>query len=173
MISLTAICEQLARQATTIAALTEGIDDSQATLRLKPGEWNMLEVMCHLYDEEINDFRIRVIQTVTQPTLPLPAIDPEAWVISHQYASQSFTQIRNRFLAARAESITLLQSLLTPDWQTSLNHPILHELRAGDVVWSWLGHDMLHIRQLNELWYLYTIACASPWKIGYAGDWQA
>jgi hypothetical protein len=64
-----------------------------------------------------------------------------------------------------------LQQLTDPQWQTHLNHPRLADLTARHIAWSSLAHDMLHIRQLNELNYLRLSAMSSSPFIGYAGDW--
>jgi hypothetical protein len=44
-------------------------------------------------------------------------------------------------------------------------------LSAGDMLMSWVAHDLLHLRQLVELHYAYHKQQAQPYDIGYAGDW--
>lgn len=165
------LCTHLARTGQTILALTEGIDDETARIRYRADEWSITEVMCHLYDEEREDFRLRVMQTLTAPHLPIPGIDPEAWVHTRNYAVQSLSQVRQQFRAERIRSIQQLQQLHDPPWQTHLNHPRLVELTARDVAWSWLAHDLLHIRQLNQLVYWRLSATSPSPFLGYAGDW--
>jgi len=48
--------QELANSTEMIRTLSAGIDESEA--RIKPDEksWSMLEVICHLYDEEREDF---------------------------------------------------------------------------------------------------------------------
>lgn len=168
---VTRLCETLANQADVIASLTADIDDASAQLVCKAGEWTMLEVMCHLYDEEREDFRVRVMQTLTQPETPLAGIDPEGWVVSRGYAQRAFGEMRGRFLAERAQSIGQLYRLEGVDWRTPLNHPRLRELTAEQVAWAWVAHDLLHIRQLTELRYLVYQRQTTPYGYGYAGDW--
>ena len=45
------------------------------------------------------------------------------------------------------------------------------KLTAGDLLASWAAHDLLHLRQLNELRYAYLIQVAAPYSVRYAGDW--
>ncbi len=165
------LCTQLARSGQVILTLTEGIDDETARIHDQAGEWSILEVMCHLYDEEREDFRLRVMQTLTAPHLPIPGINPEEWVHSRNYAAQSLSRVRQQFRAERIRSIQQLQQLHNPPWQTHLNHPRLAELTAHDIAWSWLAHDLLHIRQLNQLVYWRLSATTSSPFLGYAGDW--
>jgi hypothetical protein len=44
-------------------------------------------------------------------------------------------------------------------------------LSAGDVLVSWVAHDFLHIRQLNEVLYAWNEKQASPYSVQYAGGW--
>lgn len=165
------LCELLANQATAIDSLTADIDDASARLRLREGEWTMLEVMCHLYDEEREDFRVRVIQTLTQPDLPLASIDPEGWVLSRCYAQRAFNEMREQFFVERQQSINALRQLGEVAWDTPLNHPRLRELTAEQVAWAWVAHDLLHIRQLTELRYLVYQQQTTSYGYGYAGEW--
>lgn len=165
------LCELLANQAAAIDSLTADIDDASARLRLKDGEWTMLEVMCHVYDEEREDFRVRVIQTLTHPDMPLANIDPEGWVVSRGYTQRAFNEVRGQFLSERQQSLSQLRQLGEVAWDTPLNHPRLRELTAEQVAWAWVAHDLLHIRQLTELRYLLYQQMTTPYGYGYAGDW--
>jgi hypothetical protein len=162
------LCEVLANQAAAIDNLTADIDDVSARLRIKEGGWSMLEVMCHLYDQEREDFRVRVIQTLTQPDLPLANNDSEGGVC-RGYAQRSFNEMREQFLAERTQSLIALRKLRTVAWDTALNHPWLRELTAEQVAWAWVAHDLLHIRQLTEL--RYALYQRQTTSYGYAGDW--
>jgi hypothetical protein len=165
------LCELLRNQVEVIASLTADIDDASACLVLKEGEWTMLEVMCHLYDEEREDFRVRVMQTLMHPDLPLASIDPEGWVVSRGYAQRAFGEMRELFFVERAQSILQLRQLGDAEWRTPLNHPRLCELTAEQVAWAWVAHDLLHIRQLTELRYLLFQRQTTAYGYGYAGDW--
>jgi capsular polysaccharide biosynthesis protein len=165
------LCELLANQAAAIDSLTADIDDASARLHLKEGEWSTLEVMCHLHDEEREDFRVRVIQTLTQPDLPLASIDPEGWVLDRGYAQRAFNEMRGLFLAERQQSLIQLRQLGEVAWDTPLNHPRLRELTAEQVAWAWVAHDLLHIRQLTELRYLVYQRQTTSYGYGYAGEW--
>ncbi|MFN5934360.1 MAG: DinB family protein, partial [Roseiflexaceae bacterium] len=88
------LCTQLARAGQTILGLTEGIDDETARIRYRADAWSIVEVMCHLYDEEREDFRVRVMQPLTAPHLPIPGIAPEEWVHSRTYATQALSRVR-------------------------------------------------------------------------------
>lgn len=165
------ICRMLAAQSVTIAALTSDLTDAEASESYGVEGWNAKLVMGHLYDEERYDFRVRVFQTMTAPESALPAIDPQAWVTAHNYAGQPFATLREGFLLERRNSIGSLEQYSRDNWGQNLNHPHLAALTAADILWSWVAHDLLHIRQLTAWRYALTQAQAAPHQVGYAGDW--
>lgn len=87
------LCDTLTHQGEALLRLSTGISDEHARLPLISGEWSLVEVYCHLYDEEREDFRIRVMQTLLNPELPLPSIDPQGWVSARQYRQRSLQQV--------------------------------------------------------------------------------
>ncbi|MFM2032537.1 MAG: hypothetical protein RLZZ297_1302 [Chloroflexota bacterium] len=165
------ICRMLAAQSVTIAALTSDLTDAEAGQDYGVPGWTAKQVMGHLYDEERYDFRVRVFQTMTAPDAPLPSIDPEGWVTAHQYAEQPFATLRDGFLLERRNSIGSLEQYTRTNWKQTLQHPQLAELTAADILWSWVAHDVLHIRQLTEWRYAMVRSQSAPHRVGYAGDW--
>ncbi|MCL4530048.1 MAG: hypothetical protein M1282_11610 [Chloroflexi bacterium] len=49
--------EELTSSTEMIRALLSGIGQEEAQFKPTPETWSMLEVICHLYDEEREDFR--------------------------------------------------------------------------------------------------------------------
>jgi len=47
--------------------------------------WSPLKIICHLVDEEKEDFRARIQFTKNTPETSPPPIDPEGWVIKRAY----------------------------------------------------------------------------------------
>ena len=58
--------------------------------RPSPDHWCLLEIICHLYDEEREDFRTRVRSVLEDPTQALPPIDPVGWVKDRNYLQQDY-----------------------------------------------------------------------------------
>ena len=44
-------------------------------------------------------------------------------------------------------------------------------LSAGDMLVSWVEHDILHLRQMVELMHGWNVKRASPYSVQYAGGW--
>lgn len=145
------------------------LDDS----RWKPpdGAWSILEIICHLADEEQFDFRARVQSTLTDPDGAWPPIDPEGWAVERRYNESTLSAATARFQSLRTESVSWLRSLENPDWSWSHNHPKLGPIRAGDLFAAWVAHDSLHLRQIAKRMYQITARDASDYSIRYAGEW--
>jgi hypothetical protein len=171
MINLNLCLERFSANATVIAALFRSVSELQARWRPSAEAWSLLEVVNHLYDEEREDFRQRLDLILHQPGAPWPPIHPGAWVTERGYNERDLQTSLDAWLQERHASLTWLRSLKNPDWGRSATAPWGGVLRAGDMLGSWLAHDHLHIRQMNELHYAYIKATAKPFDVGYAGDW--
>ena len=73
---------RLAANGGAVAALAAGIDADQSRWKPSADAWSVLEVINHLADEELEDFRQRLDLTLHQPQAPWPAIDPGADVLA-------------------------------------------------------------------------------------------
>jgi hypothetical protein len=162
---------RFAANAVAIDRFVKHIDITQACWRPSPEKWSMLEVICHLYDEERFDFRTRLDYTLHRGGEAWPPNDPEAWVAEHGYAEQDIVEMRSLFHREREKSIAWLGGLEKPDWSAAYEHPQFGRLTAGDLLASWLAHDYLHIRQLAALQYGYLAQLAAPYSLAYAGSW--
>lgn len=164
---------QLESSAPAIAALIADMDDEQARWKPVPESWSALEVICHLVDEERADFRLRLDMTLHRPEEELPSIDPAGWVLSRAYNARDPEAMLVAFRAERAQSLEWLRGLGERNWEQPANHPGLapYGVRAGDLLTSWVAHDLLHLRQLIELRYAYLESQAAPFDVRYAGEW--
>lgn len=161
----------MAKHAEAIRALTEGVTTEQARSRPDEEDWSILEVINHLYDEEREDFRMRLDILLHRPTEPWPPIRPAEWVTERNYNARELAPSVENFLAERAKSIEWLKGLKAPNWDASATAPWGGEFRAGDMYASWVAHDVLHLRQLSELHYALVREAAGDYDTGYAGEW--
>jgi hypothetical protein len=161
---------RLAADAQAITALVEATTDAQARWRPGPEDWSILEVICHLADEEREDFRMRLDYTLHRPGAPWPPTDPQGWVTERGYNEHDLASALADFRAERARSIAWLESLAVPDWDSSYSTRF-GPLCAGDLLASWVAHDLLHLRQLVELHWAWTNRAVAPYETRYAGEW--
>ena len=146
------------------------ITDELILWKSNPKDWSLLEIVCHLVDEEVHDFRARVLHTLKNPELPLVPIDPIDWITQHDYAGQNFQQKVKEWEKEREASIKVLKENLASDWQNKIDHPQRGEITAYSFVCNWLAHDYHHIRQINRIKYNY-LKDKSGDSLSYAGNW--
>jgi hypothetical protein len=161
---------QLSHNAKKIQHLVAMVSPEQATWKPDNESWSVLEVVHHLYDEEQFDFRVRLDFILHKPDQPWPKIDPQGWVLGRAYNQQKLPDILTRFLAERANSLEWLAGLSGANWETSYVAPF-GPIRTGDMLAAWVGHDLLHIRQLIELEWYYTGHNLTGFSTRYAGPW--
>lgn len=152
-----------------INALLAGISRDEARLRPAPAAWSILEVMCHLYDEEREDFREH-LRFILNPQGEWHLIDPEGWVTERNYNARGLREMKEKFFAERSQSLDWLKSLERADWNASYTTPY-RTISAGEMLASWVAHDNLHIRQLVELRRAHIERITAPGNIDYAGAW--
>lgn len=162
--------QQMADNAERIRGLAEGVEPDQARWRPAVEEWSILEVVNHLYDEEREDFRVRLDIVLHKPNRRWPSIDPGGWVEAREYNGRDLGQSLANFLQERRASLAWLERLEAPDWEKSYEAP-WGPITAGDIFASWAAHDQLHLRQLVELHRAYLLRQAEPYDVGYAGQW--
>jgi hypothetical protein len=151
-----------------VAAFFKDVSDSQARWKPAPEKWSMLEVLGHLIDEEREDFPKRLRLLLEDSKRQWPPIDPEGWARERDYNARELATSVETFLADRAASIEWLEGLDDPEWGIAYPHPKLGEIRAGDLLASWLAHDFLHMRQLANLCAVYVSAHSKPFSTAYA-----
>ncbi len=150
--------------------LLTGAPQKMYVWKQSPEKWCLLEIVCHLYDEEREDFRARTKQILETPSIHLTPIDPQGWVVSRKYMEQDYQEMLNKFLVERDQSITWLRNLEAPDWNSSYHHEKFGPMSAKFLLANWLAHDYLHFRQITKLKYDY-LKHTTGEDIGYAGNW--
>jgi len=161
---------QLENQGKAILALVNDLTIEQARWKPGPEDWSILEVLNHLVDEEQLDFRRHLHHILFTPNNPWPEIAPQDWAVDKKYNQQALPQILINFKSEREKSIEWLKSLTDPNWNKSVKLS-WGKISAGDMIASWLAHDLLHLRQLIELRYHLTQSGSAPFNLDYAGKW--
>jgi hypothetical protein len=175
VVAVRAAAERLAANADVLGALVAGVGVDQARWKPDPTQWSILEVVNHLADEEVEDFRRRVALTLENPGAPWPPIDPQVWAVARGYNQRELGESLARFLEERDASCAWLQGIAgDADLSRAHEHPTAGVLRAGDLLASWLAHDLIHIRQITRLHYRWlergaASAGAPAYRLDYAG----
>jgi hypothetical protein len=164
------VIDKLSENRQTFEGLLIYVSGAECLWRPSPDKWCLLELVCHLNDEEQHDFRARVRFTLENIKEDLPSIDPVGWVTSKKYIEQNYEEVLKNFLNERIKSIEWLRSLESPNWKSEYIHPKFGGMSAEFFLANWLAHDYLHFRQIITLKYNY-LKDSSGFDIGYAGDW--
>lgn len=153
-----------------LAVLTANLSEEESHWKPESGAWSIVEIVCHLADEEVLDFRARVDATLHDPEAPWEPIDPEGWATQRKYNEQDLGEAVTRFMAERADSVSWLRLHLNPDWSNTHLHPKGWKLSAGDLLASWAAHDALHLRQIAKRFYELAQRDTDGYSTEYAGS---
>lgn len=164
------IISELEKNKNAFKYLLEDLSSEFYLWRKSDNKWNLLEIVCHLYDEERDDFRARVKSVLDNPSAELLPIDPTGWVISRNYRMHDYSEKLKDFISERENSIAWLRKLQNPQWENSYSHPKLGPLTAKMFLVNWLAHDYLHIRQIIRIKYDY-LEITTGENLLYAGEW--
>ena len=162
--------QELQNSTEMIRALLSGITQEEAQGKPNPESWSVLEVICHLYDEEREDFREHLDFILHRQNEEWHPIDPQLWVTEREYNEENFAEMQEKFFAERQKSLAWLKEIADSDWEFTFTSQY-GSVSAGEMLSCWIAHDNLHIRQLVELRRARIENITKPYPIEYAGEW--
>ncbi len=168
------IIERLERAPLALRSLVAIVSPHDARWRGPTGGWSIIEIVRHMGDEEVDDFRARLRSTLEDPARAWLPIDPEGWARDRKYIEDDLAEAVERICAERSVSLSWLRSLGEPamvDWARVHQHPKFGPISAGDLLASWAAHDALHLRQIAKRLFELTQRDAAPASTTYAGEW--
>ena len=161
---------ELVQSTEMIRAMLQGIDQEQSQVKPDAKSWSILEVVCHLYDTEREDFREHLDFILHRQDEEYHSIDPQGWVTERNYNQRDFAESQEKFFAERQSSLEWLKTISESNWDVTYSSEY-GSLTAGEMFSCWVAHDNLHLRQLVELRRARIEVIAKPYPIEYAGDW--
>ena len=162
--------QELENSTEMIRALLAGISQKEAQVKPDAESWSILEVVCHLYDEEREDFREHVDFILHRQNEEWHQIDPQSWVPERKYNQQSLTEMQEKFFGERWKSLEWLKGLSAANWDMVYTSQY-GSTTAAEMFACWVAHDNLHVRQLTELRRNWIERLTQPYNLEYAGDW--
>jgi hypothetical protein len=162
--------QELTNSTEMIRALLAGITQEEAQVKPTPESWSILEVICHLYDEEREDFREHLDFILHRQSEEYHVINPQRWITERKYNEQNFIEMKEKFFAERQQSLDWLEEISNSDWDITYESKY-GSVSAGEMFSCWIAHDNLHIRQFVELRRARIENITKPYPIEYAGDW--
>jgi hypothetical protein len=159
---------ELARMPEILVGLLAGLDAAAWRARPAAAEWAPVEIVCHLRDEETEDFGARV-RVVAEGGDRFTPIDPERWAIDRRYLDDDGPRALAAFHDRRGASLALLGTLALSRLAGAVSHPRTGSLSGLDLLAAWVAHDRLHLAQLAATLARAWAARWAPLRTDYAG----
>lgn len=159
---------QLARLPAVLDGMLADLDAADWRARPIAGEWAPVEIVCHLRDEEVEDFgaRIRVVLDGSGPFTP---IDPQGWVEARRYRDTDPRQALEALRERRMATVAFLGTIPHGGLASGVEHPRLGRLTGVDLLVAWVAHDRLHVAQLSSTLARLWATRWAPARSEYAG----
>jgi len=149
----------------TLRALLGGLSDGWTSSSDNSDSWQAFDVVGHLIHGEETDW-------ITRARIVLEQGENRTFVPFDRFAQfekskgKSLSDLLAEFEEARAKSLSELQSWNLTDEQLELTgmHPELGEVTLGQLLATWVVHDLNHIRQIATAMARRYDAEVGPWK---------
>ena len=138
---------ELARFPAILDSVVGGLAPARWRGRPAPDEWAPVEIVCHLRDEEAEDFGARV-RVILEGGARFAPIDPEGWATARRYHEAEPAAALAAFREHRAASLAILAGATPERFAASGESPSGLRLSGFDLLVAWVAHDGLHLRQL-------------------------
>ena len=138
---------ELTRLPAVLESLLAGLDAAGWHARPAPQEWAPVEIVCHLCDEETEDFGAR-LRVVVEGGNAFAPIDPERWAVERRYLDADGPATLVELGRRRAGSLAWLAGVAPRALSRVVEHPRAGHLSGLDLVAAWVAHDRLHLAQL-------------------------
>jgi hypothetical protein len=142
-----------------IRAIRETKDQISAMLRewpsasfersYAPGKWSARLILTHMAQTELA-FGTRARMAVTTRDYMAQSFDQDAW-IAHE-TGLSGPDALNAFVVLAQMNLTFFQGLSAADRAKGFSHPEFGSLTVDWVVHHLAGHQVHHLRQLEQIW---------------------
>lgn len=163
--NISEVIEVLERTPKVLEQYLVGLSDGWLETNEGDGTWNPSQVIGHLIDAEKLNWipRLELILSDTNEK-KFPPFDR----FSHlqQYHDWSIDEKIREFSSLRTDSIEKLKLLITDETQLELtgNHPEYGEVRARELISTWVVHDLTHISQITRVLAKRYDQAVGPWK---------
>jgi len=165
---LTSVRADLARLPRILDALLGDLEAAAWRERPAPAEWSPLEIVCHLRDEEAEDFGAR-LRVVVDGGTRFVAIDPERWVEERAYRDADPRAALATLAERRAANLAFLDGVPPDRLRHAVTHARLGALSGLDLLAAWVTHDRLHLAQLAATLARLGARRWAPLRAEYAG----
>lgn len=152
--------------------LIKNLNEDQYHWRSSEDAYNIHEILCHLYEQELHYFRPQTEWISLNPDQKIPEIDTRNWRHSKVYASKDFRVTLRRFVIEREASVRWLLSMDETFWDSSFIDNKSGSVSTKMFLMNWLNNDYKEFQKIIKLKYdqLNTSEQQQDLPLKYAGN---
>jgi hypothetical protein len=144
------LLQQMRTMALDVGALVN-VEDVDWARQPGDDEWSLAEVMCHLRDVEREVHQVRFRLLISDDSVFLPGVSADEWADERGYCFEDGLKATNSFVAARLETLALVEPLDGEIWQRQGRHAFFGHTSMHELLYLVVRHDEIHWRQIEDL----------------------
>jgi len=154
----------LSRTPSSLEALLEGLPDGFVRATEGPDTWSPYDVVGHLIHAERTDWIPRARHILAGTDRPFDAFDRNAQFSESR--DRPLSELLAEFSSSRRSSLTELESmkLAGSDLDRTGTHPSLGAVTLGQLIATWVVHDLDHISQIARVMAKRYNLTVGPWS---------
>ena len=154
----------LERTPASLSALLAGLPETWVQAREGDGTWSPYDVIGHLIHGERTDWIPRTRHIIAGETRPFEAFDRTAQFTESE--GQSLNELLATFADLRRKNVAALLGMNLTDQDLSRKglHPELGEVTLGQLLATWVVHDLDHVAQVARTMAKVYTEATGPWS---------
>lgn len=154
----------LTRTPASLSALLVGLPEQWVKATEGDGSWSPYDVIVHLIHGERTNWILRVRHILADEQRPFAPFDRTGQVSERQ--DQSVGELLATFAELRRENVAVLVSikLTRPDLSRTGLHPELGDVQLGQLLATWVVHDLNHVGQIIRTMAKVYADAVGPWS---------
>jgi hypothetical protein len=155
----------LERTPASLSALLEGLPETWVRATEGEGTWSPYDVIGHLIHGERTDWLPRARHILAGERRPFEPFDRTAQFTGSE--GKSLHELLATFAEARRENVTALggMNLTEEDLDRTGLHPELGEVTLGQLLATWVVHDLDHVAQIARTMAKVYAEATGPWSV--------
>jgi hypothetical protein len=155
----------LERTPQVMRALLEGASEDLIRCNEGPGSWSAFDVLGHLIHGEKTDWIPRAKMILQEgETRPFDPFDREAMLESSK--GKTLAELLEEFDRLRRSNLQTIRAmnLSSSDFARKGMHPALGSVTLGELLATWVVHDLDHLTQVLRISAKHFGSAVGPWK---------
>lgn len=163
-LNLNDIVAILERTPASLKALLEGLPDTWVTATEGGETWSPYDVIGHLIHGERTDWIPRARHILAGETRPFDPFDRTAQFTLSQ--GMRLSELLATFAGLRRDNVAALvgMNLTSADLSRTGQHPELGEVTLGQLLATWVVHDLDHVGQIARTMAKVYLDAVGPWS---------